>query len=121
MPVTLRNIQPDAGSRLRQLEAATDVLEQVARAVAPPKLRRHLISSLVRRWTISARARLLRPAQRAASSALAWAEGARHSPGGAAALRYIGGWLSETARYLAYVAVVLLALAFVIGLLAPPY
>jgi hypothetical protein len=121
MPATLRHINPHAGARLRELEAATDVLEQVARAVASPKLHPHPYAKLARRCTVTARARLLRPAHRAASSALARAERARRSPGGAAAFRYIGGWLSETARYLVYVAAVLLALALAIGLRAPPY
>jgi len=121
MPVTLRHISPDVGAKLHELEAATDVLEQVARAVAPPRLRQHPYTRIMRRWTVSARARLLRPAHHAASSALARAESARHNPTAAATLRYVGGWLSETVRYLAYVAAALLAMALLIGLFAPPY
>ena len=121
MPVTLRHISPDVGAKLHQLEAATDVLEQAVRAVAPLRLRRHPYARLMRRWTVSARARLLRPAHHAASTALARAESARRNPTAAATLRYVGGWLSETVRYLAYVAAALLALAFLIRLFAPPY
>jgi len=120
MPATLRHINPRAGAKLRELEAATDVLEQAVRAVAPLRLRRHPYAKHMHRWTVLAQARLLRPALSHVSGALAWSERARLSPRGAAALRYFGGWLSETVRYLAYVAAALLAIALLMALLAPP-
>jgi len=102
MPVTLRYILPDAGTKLRQLEAGTTDLEEDVRNSIPTALRRQTGGRIIRRLALSAW-HFLWPAYRLATT-----------------LRMARAWLSEGTWYLSLAFGILLALALVILLVAPP-
>jgi hypothetical protein len=116
MPVTLRYILPDAGAKLRQLEAGTAALEQDLRNAVPG---RQPNSRVIRKLALSALVFLL-PKYRVVRSSLASVDRALRSPRLATALRILHAWLSEGIWYLSVALGGLLALALVIALVAPP-
>lgn len=119
MPVTLRYIRPDFAAKLAELETSTAALEQDVRNSVPTALRRQTGSRIVRRLVLSAWVFLL-PTHRVVRGALASVDRTVHSPRLATALRIIHGWLSEGIWYLSWAFGMLLALALVIVLVAPP-
>lgn len=119
MPVTLRYVLPDAGTKLRQLEVDTDALHQVARAFVPTSPRRRPIARFIRRLALSVWV-FLWPAYRVARSSLVAFDRTVRSPRLATALRIARGCLSEGVRYSSLAFGILLALSLVILLVAPP-
>lgn len=119
MPVTLRYILPDAGAKLRQLEAGTAALEEDVRGSLPTALRRQTGSRIIRKLVLSVWVFLL-PTYRVVRGSLASFDRSVRSPRVATALRIIHAWLSESIWYLSLAFGALLALALVILLVAPP-
>jgi len=119
MPVTLRYILPDAGTKLRQLEAGTTDLEEDVRNSIPTALRRQTGGRIIRRLALSAW-HFLWPAYRVVRASLVASDRALRSPRLATTLRMARAWLSEGTWYLSLAFGILLALALVILLVAPP-
>lgn len=118
MPVTLRHVRPDLGAKLRQLEADTKALHEVARTMGPVP-RRHPAVRLLNRIAVWSWGYVGRPAYRAVGSALALAIRSACSPHLAAALRYFTGSLSEGIRHPLSACAIFLALALLVLLIAP--
>jgi len=119
MPVTLRYILPDAGTKLRQLEAGTTALEQDLRDSDPTALRRQTGSRFIRRLALSVWL-FLWPAYCVARGSLVSFDRTVRSPRLATALRIFRGCLSEGIWYLSLAFGILLVLALAIMLVAPP-
>jgi hypothetical protein len=120
MPITLRNVRPDAAAKLRQLESGAAALDRAARDLIPEELRHRLRPRRPLRVTIKARAylRYLRPAGHAAESSLAAL--ARTTPHIAAGFRVLRGLLADVLFCISLSGAVLVALALAIMLVAPP-
>jgi hypothetical protein len=117
MLIKLRHVRPDAAAKLRQLEVGAAALDRAVRDLVPQELRQQLKSPILRGPTARARAHL-RPVFGALRSSLASLE--RGIPYLAAALRILLGLLAEAVLCIALAFAVLLALALVITILAPP-
>ncbi len=120
MPITLRNVRPDAAAKLRQLESGAAALDRAARDLIPEELRHRLRPRRPLRVTIKARAylRYLRAAGHAAESSLASL--ARTAPHIAAGFRFLRGLLADAVFCISLSGAVLVALALAIMLVAPP-
>ncbi len=117
MPITLRNVQPDAAAKLRQLEVGAAALDRAVRDMIPEELRQQIGPRLPRRAVVKARA-YFGPAYAALRSTLAAL--ARAMPYVAAALRTLRALVADALLCISAAGAVLLALALAILIVAPP-
>jgi len=117
MPITLRNIRPDAAAKLRQLEVGAAALDRAARDLIPEELRHQTKPKRPASVAVKAKA-YLEPASQAVGGALASLAAA--APYIAAALRTLRGLLADAVLCISLAGAMLFALALVVLLLAPP-
>jgi hypothetical protein len=124
MPALPRNIEADLARKLGQLEAGAEGLERDAKnAVSADILLLHreawardvLWGLTLRSWV-----RPVWVAYRHLLGALGLIDRTARNPHLATALRFGRGWVRETVPYVAAVCGVMLAIALLIALLAPP-
>jgi hypothetical protein len=117
MPITLRNVRPDAAAKLRQLEVGAAVLDRAARDLIPEELR-HQMPYRPPATAAAKASDYLRPASRAVSSSLASL--ARALPYLATAFRTLRGLVADTLLCISIAGAALLALALLVVIVAPP-
>lgn len=117
MPITLRNVRPDAAAKLRQLEVGAAAVDRAARDLIPAELQYQRGPPLADRMAVKAKA-VLGPASHAVSSSLAVLVSAL--PYAALAIRIIRRLLADALLCISLSAAVLLVLTLVVAILAPP-
>lgn len=122
----LRSLRPELASKLSELEVGAAVLERDARngrailielGLAPPPRRNRFFGW---RATLSRSLTNFRAASRAAIRCLAWIGRIVGGPRLATALRVLRGWLSDGVKCVSLACAMLVALTFVVLLVAPP-
>jgi hypothetical protein len=117
MPITLRNVRPDAAAKLRQLEVGAAALDRAARDLIPEELRHRTGPRLPAKVAVKARS-YLGPAARAVRTSLATL--ARTAPYIATALRALRSVLADAVLCISLSTAMLLAFALIVLLVAPP-
>ncbi len=117
MPITLRNVRPDAAAKLRQLEVGAAAVDRAARDLIPEELRHRTGPPLADRVAVKAKA-YLGPVSHAVNSSLASLASAL--PYVATALRTLRALVVDALLCIFLAGAVLFFLALVILVLAPP-